>query len=164
MYKCMCVVCQFVCTWVYVFRVSVCVYMGVRAYVFRVCVCAMCQCVCVWVCVGCVCVWCVFVRGVCVCVCMYMYVRVVFVCVWCVRCVVCECVCVCFCVCVCVLAVGKVTKLNNLNKRSKISGPIPGCNSSIPISTCYLCFILMLTSLSTCISHLHHISCKYHQT
>lgn len=79
----------------------------------------------------------------------------------------CACVCVraCMHACVCVTRYDLYDiKLNNLNTGSTISGPIPGLQEFNSHQYLFFCFILMLSSLSTCISHVHHISCKYHQT
>jgi len=118
---------------------------GWCVYLCGVLVCVLCVCVCVYwcvnvrVCVGCVHMWCVSFCGVCVFVCigvcMYLWLRVVFLCVWCVS--LCS-VWVCVCACMWLEKLPGMTyktRLNHINTRSKISGPIPGCKSLIPIST-----------------------------
>ena len=98
---------------VYVCGMSVCVYVsiGVFEYVWCICVVVVGVCVFLYVCTVCE-------GGMCM-VCQF---------VWCVS------------VCVC-MRLEKLTGMiymkrpNKLNTRSKTPGPIPGCNSSIPVST-----------------------------
>ena len=124
---------------VYVCGMSVCVYMSIGVFVCVWCVCVIVVGVCVFLYVCTMCE-----GGVCMCiVCQFVWCVSVFVCMWLEK----------------LTGMVYMKRPNKLNTRSTIPGPIPGCNSSIPVSTYFLCFILMLSSLSTCISDVHHISC-----
>ena len=141
------------------------------------CVCVWCFSVfvCVYVCTFVVCqfVWCVFVCGVfvwgwCVNVCMAGVWVCVYVCVCeggvC-MCVVCQFV---WCVCACIwksyhvwfIWKGSTILTHSLQYLYLFLVETVQFLSVLIL----LCLILMLSSLSTCIFHLHHISCKCHQT